>query len=52
MKKFVSILVVGLAVLLLLSFMPSNTVEQLTSNGNEDGYITMVPAKPPKPPQK
>jgi len=52
MKKILSVLIIGLAILLLLSFMPSNTVDQSASNANGDSYLTMVPAKPPKPPQR
>ena len=52
MKKILSILLIGLAILLLLSFMPSNTLDQNTSMGDDDGYLTLVPAKPPKTPPK
>jgi len=52
MKKLLSVLIIGMAILLLLSFMPSNTVDQSTSNASGDSYLTMVPAKPPKPPQR
>jgi len=52
MKKMLTVVVIGLALLLLLSFMPSNTIDQSTSNASGDSYLTMVPAKPPKPPQR
>jgi len=52
MKKLLSVLIIGMAILLLLSFMPSNTIDQSTSNTSGDSYLTMVPAKPPKPPQR
>ena len=52
MKKILSILVIGLAILLLLSFMPSNTLDNEISMGSDDGYLTLVPAKPPQTPPK
>jgi len=52
MKKVLSILVIGLAILLLLSFMPSNTLDNETSAGTDSGYLTLVPAKPPASPPK
>jgi hypothetical protein len=52
MKKLLIGLVVSLAILILLSFMPSNTIDQDTSLGDDDGYLTLVPAKPPKTPPK
>jgi len=50
MKKILSILLIGLSILLLLSFMPSNTINNDVSMGSDDGYLTLVPAKPPKTP--
>jgi len=54
MKKVLSILVIGLTILFFLSFIPSNTIDQEVSIGSDDGYLTLVPAKPPKtkPPLK
>jgi hypothetical protein len=54
MKKLLTLLAIGLAVLLLLSFIPSNSIESEISNNSEDGYLTLVPVKPPqnKPPTK
>jgi len=54
MKKVLSILVIGLTILFLLSFIPSNTLDQEVSITGDDGYLTLVPAKPPKtkPPTK
>jgi hypothetical protein len=46
-------LIIGLAILLLLSFMPSNTLDNEISAGTDGGYLTLVPAKPPgNPPKK
>ena len=50
MKKIISILVIGITILFLLSFIPSNTIDQDASLGSDDGYLTLVPAKPPKMP--
>jgi len=52
MKKVLTVLVVGLSILLLLSFMPSNTLDNEISLGSDDGYLTLVPAKPPQTPPK
>jgi hypothetical protein len=52
MKKIISILVISLAILFLLSFIPSNTIVDNNVLGNGDSYAISVPAKPPKPPQK
>jgi hypothetical protein len=53
MKKIMSILIVGLGILLLLSFMPSNVLQEELSSGGDSSYLTLVPAKPPsKPPKK
>jgi hypothetical protein len=52
MKKVLTVLVVGLAILFLLSFVPSNTLVSENLLGNGDSYAITVPAKPPKPPQK
>jgi hypothetical protein len=53
MKKLLIGLVLGLSILLLLSFMPSNTLDQEIVNGGDSSYLTLVPAKPPsRPPQK
>ena len=52
MKKVLTVLVVGLSILLLLSFMPSNTLASEISLGSDDGYLTLVPAKPPQNPPK
>jgi hypothetical protein len=53
MKKIIGLLIVGLTVLLLLSFMPSNTLNQEITSGSDNSYLTLVPAKPPvRPPQK
>jgi hypothetical protein len=52
MKKLLSILVIGLTVLYLLSFLPTNSIvnEDILNNG--DDYAISVPAKPPTPPKK
>ena len=50
MKKVLSIVVIGLVILFLLSFVPSNTVNDESSFVNDDNYLTLVPAKPPKTP--
>jgi hypothetical protein len=52
MKRILSILIIGLAILFLLSFIPSNTLINDNLLGSEDSYAITVPAKPPKPPQK
>ena len=52
MKKILSMLIIGLAILLLLSFLPSNTLDNEISAGSDDGYLTLVPAKPPSNPPK
>jgi hypothetical protein len=54
MKKILSILVIGLTILFILSFIPSTTLDQEVSVGSDDGYLTLVPAAPPKmtPPTK
>ena len=50
MKKVLSILVIGLTILFLLAFIPSNTLDQQAAVGSDDEYLTLVPAKPPKTP--
>jgi hypothetical protein len=53
MKKILSLLVIGLAILFLLSFIPSNTLDQDISLGGGDNFALTVPAAPPKtPPRK
>ena len=53
MKKLMCILIIGLGVLLLLSFMPSNILQEEISSGGDSSYLTLVPAKPPaRPPKK
>ena len=53
MKKVLSILVIGLAILFLLSFIPSNTLESDNLLGSDDSFALTLPAKPPKlPPTK
>jgi hypothetical protein len=52
MKKLLAVVTIGLAVLLLLSFMPSNTLDTLVIDENEESYLTLVPAVPAKPPKK
>lgn len=52
MKKVLSILIIGVAILFLLSFIPSNTTVSDKLIGDGDSYALTVPAKPPKPPQK
>jgi hypothetical protein len=52
MKKLLILLVLGLTILLFLSFIPSNTIVDNNVLGNGDSYAISVPAKPPKPPQK
>ena len=52
MKKILSILIIGLTILFLLSFIPTNTLDQEVSVGGDDGYLTLVPAAPPKTPPK
>ena len=53
MKKVLSILVIGIVILFLLSFVPSNVLDQEASITNNDGYLTLVPAAPPtRPPIK
>jgi hypothetical protein len=50
MKKVLSLLVIGLAILFLLSFLPSNTLDHEITVGSDNGYLTLVPAAPPKTP--
>ena len=54
MKKIITLLTVGLAVLLLLSFIPTNSIDCEISTDSENSYSTLVPVKPPqnKPPTK
>jgi len=53
MKKVLSILAIGLTILFILSFIPSNTQDQEISLKNNSGYLTLVPAAPPsRPPVK
>jgi len=52
MKKIISILVLGLALFLLLSYFPSNTFVNDNTLGEGDNYAISVPAKPPKPPER
>ena len=52
MKKIISILVLGLALFLLLSYFPSNTLVSDNALGDGDNYAISVPAKPPKPPER
>ena len=53
MKKLLSILVIGLTVLFLLSFIPSNTMDEDATLGSNDSFALTVAAKPPKtPPRK
>jgi hypothetical protein len=52
MKKIVSILCVGIIVLLILSIIPSNSIEDKASVENDKEYLTLVPVKPPASPPK
>jgi hypothetical protein len=52
MKKIVSLLIIGLSILLLLSFMPTNTIDNIVIDDNQEKYLTLVPAVPAKPPTK
>jgi hypothetical protein len=52
MKKILSILIIGLSILLLLSFMPTNTLDNIVVDENQENYLTLVPAVPAKPPKK
>lgn len=52
MKKVLTGLVIGLVVLFLLSFVPSNTIVDDSLIEDGDSYALTVPAKPPKPPQR
>jgi len=53
MKKVLSILIIGLAILFILSFIPSNTVNQDVSIVSNDNFALTIPAAPPKtPPRK
>jgi hypothetical protein len=52
MKKLLILIVLGLTMLLLLTFVPSNTLVDDNILGSGDSYAISVPAKPPKPPQK
>jgi hypothetical protein len=50
MKKILSLVLIGLAILLLLSFIPSKTIENDITLVSDDAYLTLVPAAPPKTP--
>jgi hypothetical protein len=52
MKKILSILVIGITVLYLLSFLPTNSAVNNDVLENGDNYAISVPAKPPTPPKK
>ena len=52
MKKILSILVIGLVILFIMSFIPSNTLDQDVSLGSSDNFALTVPAAPPKTPPK
>jgi hypothetical protein len=52
MKKLLIATILGLTILLLLSFMPSNTLDDEITNGTDNNYLTLVPAKPPASPPK
>jgi hypothetical protein len=51
MKKVI-LLIVGVALLLFLSFMPNNTIEDEITTENDKDYLTLVPVKPPASPPK
>jgi len=51
-NKKITLIVLGLAILLLLSFLPSNTSYSENVLGTSDNYAISVPAKPPKPPER
>jgi hypothetical protein len=53
MKKIISIIICGLAIIMLLSLLPSNVFNESTKLGSDRDYSTIVPAKPPaKPPTR
>jgi hypothetical protein len=52
MKKLLAVVTIGLAILMLLSFMPSNTQDNIVVDDNQEKYLTLVPAVPAKPPTK
>ena len=52
MKKILSIILVGIGLLILLAFMPSNTLENEVTVDSDNNYLTLVPAKPPATPPK
>ena len=52
MKKILSIIIAGLALLVLLSLVPVNDLDNDTILNTSKEYSTIVPAKPPKPPQR
>ena len=52
MKKILVLLLIGVALLISLSFVPSNVINYVQSDENTDSYLTLVPAKPPATPPK
>ena len=52
MKKILSVIITGLAMLVLLSLIPVNELDSEIISNKSKEYSTIVPAKPPKPPQR
>jgi hypothetical protein len=52
MKKILCIIIAGLAILVLLSLIPVKELDSEIISNKSKEYSTIVPAKPPKPPQR